>query len=198
MMTQGCTQGRGRRCVRDRVAEVIAWSQTFHASKGCTGVSISSVPAKSDDLFDSLVEFLTRLMSTGESEGLDALAESDLSFSQARTLFLLTRTTDPMPIHAIAEALGLSMAAAGRNVDQLVGLAMVERRESPVDRRVKLVSLTPLGESLTRQHIEAKHDSLKAFTRALPPEQRDQLHRALTDILAGGALRPAPDQETCL
>jgi DNA-binding MarR family transcriptional regulator len=156
------------------------------------------VPAQPDDLFGVLVEFVTRLMSAGESDGLDALAESDLSFSQARTLFLLTRQSAPMPINSIAEALGLSMAAAGRNVDQLVGLGMVERRESQADRRVKLVSLTPLGENLATQHIAAKHDSLQAFTHALPPEQRDLLLRALTDILAGGALRPAPDQETCL
>jgi DNA-binding MarR family transcriptional regulator len=156
------------------------------------------VPAHPDDLYGVLVEFVKRLMSAGESDGLDALAESDLSFSQARTLFLLTRTATPMPIHSIADALGLSMAAAGRNVDQLVGLRMVERRESPVDRRVKLVSLTPLGEKLVTQHIEAKHDSLTAFTHALSPEQRERLHGALTDILAGGALRPAPDQENCL
>ena len=103
-----------------------------------------------------------------------------------------------MPIHAIAGALGLSMAAAGRNVDQLVGLDMVERRESTTDRRVKLVSLTPKGERLAAQHIEAKHDSLKAFTRALPPEQCTQLHRALADILSGGVLRPRTDQENCL
>lgn len=144
------------------------------------------------------MDFLTRLMNVSESDGLDALNESDLSFSQARTLFLLTKTAEPMPIHAIAGALGLSVAAAGRNVDQLVGLGMVERRESSTDRRVKLVSLTPVGERLAAQHIEAKRESLKAFTHALPPEQRDQLHRVLTDILAGGVLRPRPDQENCL
>ena len=151
-----------------------------------------------DDLYDVLVDFVTRLMNVSESDGLDALIESDLSFSQARTLFLLTKTAEPMPIHAIARALGLSMAAAGRNVDQLVGLSMVERRESATDRRVKLVSLTPIGEKLAAQHIEAKRDSLKAFTHALPAEQRDQLRRALTDILAGGVLRPRTDQENCL
>ncbi len=156
------------------------------------------MPAQPDDLFGVLVEFVKRLMSAGESDGLDALAESDLSFSQARTLFLLTKAAQPLPINSIADALGLSMAAAGRNVDQLVGLSMVERRESPSDRRVKLVSLTPLGEELATQHIQAKHESLRAFTHALSPEQRDLLHRALTDILAGGALRPAPDQENCL
>ena len=53
---------------------------------------------------------------------------------------------------------------------------------------LKLVSLSPLGEELAGQHVEAKHGSLKAFTHALSPEQRDQLHRVLTDILAGGVL----------
>ena len=144
------------------------------------------------------MEFVTRLLAVSESDGLDALNESDLSFSQARTLFLLTKTGEPMPIHAIAGALGLSVAAAGRNVDQLVGLDMVERRESTSDRRVKLVSLTPVGEKLAAQHIQAKRASLRAFTQALPPEQRDQLHRALTDVLAGGVLRPRTDQENCL
>lgn len=156
------------------------------------------MPSQPDDLYDVLVEFVTRLMTVSEADGLDALIESDLSFSQVRTLFLLTRTGDPMPIHAIAGALGLSVAAAGRNVDQLVGLGMVERRESTSDRRVKLVSLTPTGERLAAQHIEAKHGSLRAFAQALPPEQRDQLRRALTDILSGGVLHPPTDQEKCL
>lgn len=156
------------------------------------------MPSRPDDLYDVLVEFVTRLMNVSESDGLDALSRSDLSFSQARTLLLLTRTAESLPIHAIAEALGLSVAAAGRNVDQLLQLGLVERRESELDRRVKLVSLTPVGEQLVAQHVEAKRDTLRAFTRALPVEQRDRLHQALTDILSGGVLRPRPDQENCL
>jgi DNA-binding MarR family transcriptional regulator len=156
------------------------------------------VSSRPDDLYDVLVEFVTRLMNVSESDGLDALNESDLSFSQARTLFLLTKTAEPMPIHSIAGALGLSVAAAGRTVDQLLHLDLVERRESPSDRRVKLVSLTPAGERLVAQHVEAKRDSVRAFTDALPPEHRDPLHRALTDILAGGVLRPRTDQENRL
>jgi len=151
-----------------------------------------------DDLYDALEDFLMRLMNVKESEGVDALVELDLSFSQARTLFLLAKADDPMPIHAIAEAIGLSVAAAGRNVDQLVHLDVVERRESTTDRRVKLVSLTPIGEKLASQHVEAKRDSLRAFAHDLPTDQRDQLHRALSHILAGDVLRPPTDQEKCL
>ena len=155
------------------------------------------MPPRSDELYDVLVDFTTRLLCASESDGLDALIETDLSVSQARTLFLLTRSDEPLPIHAIAEALGLSVAAAGRNVDQLVRLDMVERRESTSDRRVKLVSLTPTGQRITAQHIEAKREAFRAFTRALPPEHRDQLHGALTNVLASGILRPRTDQE-CL
>jgi DNA-binding MarR family transcriptional regulator len=159
------------------------------------GFSVTTPP---DVLYGALEEFVMRLMNLAESDGMDAMIELDLSFSQARTLFFLGKRGEPTPINAIAEALGLSMAATGRNVDQLVQLDAVERRESPTDRRVKLVSLTPVGEKLASQHIDAKRQSIKAFTADLPSEQRDALHHVLTDILAGGSLHPRKNQENCL
>jgi len=157
-----------------------------------------SVTTTSDELMTVLEDFVMRLMNFAESDGMDAMVELDLSFSQARTVFLLAKTGEPMPIHAIATALGLSVAAAGRNVDQLLQLDVVERRESTTDRRVKLVSLTPAGQKVASQHIDTKWQSIKTFTEALPAEQRDGLHRALTDILAGGSLRPRKNQENCV
>lgn len=153
---------------------------------------------ESDGLSEALEEFMTRLMKLSEVDGMDALVKLDLSFSQARVLFLLAKTGEPMPIHAIATALRLSDAATGRNVDQLLKLDIVERRESSEDRRVKLVSLTSRGEQLSTNHFEAKRTSIKAFMADLPPEQRDNLHRALTDILAGDLLRQRHDQENYL
>ncbi len=149
----------------------------------------------SDDLHDALETFMTRLMESYETDGMDALIDLDLSFSQVRMLFLLARTGEPMPIHAIATVLNLSVAATGRNVDQLLKLNIVERRECPEDRRVKLVSLTPEGERLRTNHFAAHRTAVKALLAELPPEQRDNLHRALTDILAGDILRPRTDQE---
>jgi DNA-binding MarR family transcriptional regulator len=156
---------------------------------------VASTP---DDLYVALEDFVMQLMNLAESDGVNALIELDLSFSQARMLFLLAKRGEPMPIHAIATALGLSYAATGRNVDQLLKLDVVERRESPDDRRVKLVSLTPAGEKLSLQHIESKRGSIKAFAADLPEDQRDHLYRALTDILAGETLRRHTHQENCL
>ncbi|MPQ99570.1 hypothetical protein GB931_16930 [Modestobacter sp. I12A-02628] len=72
---------------------------------------------------------------------------------------------------------------------------MVERRESTTGGRVTVVSSVPSGKQLAAQHIEAERASPKTSTHARPPEQGDQLHRAPTDILAGGVLRPPTDQE---
>ena len=143
-----------------------------------------------------------RMLNLAESDGMDALIELDLSFSQARTLFCLAHNCDEMPIHAIANRLSLSDAAAGRNVDQLVKLDLVERRESAEDRRVKLISLTPAGHKIAGQHFESKRASIQTFTQKLPAEQREQLYEALAPILAGEALRPSPQgndsKENCI
>lgn len=148
-----------------------------------------------EELHEVLEEFLTRLMKLSEADGMDVLAELDLSFSQARLLFLLAKTAEPISIRTIATALKLSDAATGRNVDQLLKLGIVQRRENPEDRRVKLVSLTSRGEQLCIHHREAKRTTIKALMADLPPEQRENLHRALTDILDGGILRPWDNQE---
>lgn len=148
-----------------------------------------------DQLYGALEDFVMRLMNMAESDGMDAMVDLDLSYTQARALFLLAKEGAPMSIHAVAQKLGLSDAAAGRNVDKLVKLDVVERRESPEDRRVKLVTLTPFGEKLAVSPLDAKRESIKAFTATLPPDQRDDLHRALSDVLAGDTLRPRKIQE---
>lgn len=155
-----------------------------------------------EDLHVALEDFFVRLLNLSESEGMDALIELDLSFSQVRTLFCLAHLGEEMPIHAIADRLTLSVAAAGRNVDQLVKLDLVERRESPDDRRVKLISLTPAGQKIAGQHFESKRASIRTFAERLPAHQREDLHKSLTDILAGTTLRPSPrgndSKENCI
>lgn len=154
------------------------------------------------DLYDVLEDFFVRMLNLAESDGMDALIELDLSFSQARTLFCLAHNCDEMPIHSIADRLNLSDAAAGRNVDQLVKLDLVERRESPDDRRVKLISLSPGGQKIAAQHFESKRASIRTFTQVLPADERENLHECLTGILAGEALRPGKQstdsKENCL
>jgi len=92
--------------------------------------------------------FVGRLHCGIQSAGIEALIAADLTFSQMRTLLVLTQQPEPIPIHEIATRLELSVAAAGRNVDQLVRLGLVDRVEDEVDRRIKRISLSGPGRDL--------------------------------------------------
>lgn len=147
-----------------------------------------------DDAYELHVvldEFLFRLFTLGACKSMDHVADIDLPFSQARALFLLAQLGRSVPINEIADSLRISVAAAGRNIDQLVGLGLVDRREDENDRRVKRVSLTEEGRTFAADHLDYKRQQLREFTTRLPAADRDRLIDALTPILAGDALRPS-------
>ena len=125
---------------------------------------------------------------------MDALVDLDLSFSQARTMFVLAHVAAPVPISDVARRLGLSQAAAGRNIEQLVRLGVVERHESADDRRVKLVSLSRSGFEIADQHIEHKRQAIRAVTERLPVEDCERLTAALRPILAGNYLSTSMEE----
>lgn len=136
-------------------------------------------------------QLLQRLFGLAESEGLSALAEVDLSWSQVRVTMLLA-CSPPQPIWSVAAQLGISVHSAGRTIEQLVALGMVERQESPADRRVKLVSLSPHGIELIDQHLAGKRRALQVFVDRLPDDHVDALAAAIRPILAGEYLTPGP------
>jgi DNA-binding MarR family transcriptional regulator len=111
--------------------------------------TFAGVPATcAEELLGILEAFVGQLHCRAQSAGIEALRAADLTFSQMRTLLALARNPDPVPINEIAGQLKLSMAATGRNVDQLVRTGLVDREEDGLDRRVKRISLSPQGQSL--------------------------------------------------
>ena len=144
---------------------------------------------KSDELYEALGQFFQRIFSLAESSSMHRMIELDVSFTQARTMFLLAHTDRPLPITEIAAELGLSAAATGRNIDQLVKLGIVERQENPDDRRVKLVSLSPKGFEVADQQIEQKRQAVRKFVDRLSATEAENLTQALRPILAGESLR---------
>lgn len=142
--------------------------------------------------YEVLEQFLVRLHCLGEAEAMDALVDTDLSFSQVRAIFALTNHGGPIPINELAHDLRMSMAGTGRTVDQLVNDGLVERREDPQDRRVRQISLSDAGRTLTEKHLDARRGALRAFVEQLPADDRQRLTDALRPILAGNSLQPAP------
>lgn len=146
------------------------------------------------ELQEALEQFLMRCMSSAEAQGIDRLLELELSISQAKTLFVLAQASEPLAIHSIAAHIRLSVAATGRNIDSLVKMRLVERREDENDRRVKLVTITSAGHEVADHHLEARRTALRSMVARLTPDQADRLQQALQPILVGDPLR-AESQE---
>jgi DNA-binding MarR family transcriptional regulator len=135
-----------------------------------------------DRAFDSVREFLGRVFTAAEGESLEAVAGLKLSFTQARLVFTLAHHDHPVAIGDLADAVGLSAAAAGRNIEQLVRKKLIVRTENPQDRRVKLVALSDGGRNLARSHLKSKEDAVRTLLDALDPAQCLALVEALQPL----------------
>ena len=112
------------------------------------------------------------------------LATADLSMSQLRCLLELAGEDRAVPIHILAERLGLTFATAGRAVDRLVGEGFVTRHEDPHDRRVRRVALSAEGRRVISGMDESRRRALFAFVRSLPDAHAARLLAALRPIAA--------------
>ncbi|MBW8784942.1 MAG: winged helix-turn-helix transcriptional regulator [Novosphingobium sp.] len=83
---------------------------------------------------------------------------------------------------AIAEALEMSEASAGRLVDRLVAEGLLERREREDDRRARAVYLTPKADPLLEQMANMARQREEWMFRGMTEEELEQL-RALLEKL---------------
>ena len=133
-------------------------------------------------------EFLTRLACALDADAMDDLIETELGFTHYKALLILNRHGNAMSVNELADELHLSLAAAGRAVDKLVGLSMLSRREDEHDRRIKRVSLAEGGEKAVALTIRRREDSVRDLIAKLPSDMRADLNSALRPILAGDYL----------
>ena len=109
------------------------------------------------------------------------LGEVGLSFTQLKTLFLLSEHRD-VTVKDIAERLSMSLAAMSRSVDGLVQRGFVARRESETDRRSRQIALLPQGREVLDRVIAAREAALVEFASELSDSERDVLYAALLPI----------------
>ena len=128
---------------------------------------------------DVLTNYLNRC---GSPDLIRLFADVDLSFTQVKLLMLLEDRGE-LSIKDVAAALRLSLPAASRAVDGLAQRGLVDRRESELDRRAKLVSLRPGGRQIGEAMIASRHAVYEQFARDLSDEERSALHAALLPIV---------------
>jgi MarR family transcriptional regulator, organic hydroperoxide resistance regulator len=103
--------------------------------------------------------------------------EFDLSPMGMHTLRILEAGT-ALPMSALAGAVGCDASNITGIVDRMEARGLIERRDSPRDRRVKLIALTDEGATMRERLMERLHEP-PAGIASLPRDDQ----RALRDLL---------------
>jgi DNA-binding MarR family transcriptional regulator len=112
---------------------------------------------------------------------------SGLSWAQLAVLMHLYYR-GPREVMACAELLQLSPAGASQMIERLVQQGLVERSETPDDRRVRLVLLTAAGRQMVDESIEAQQEWLEPLLATLNDEQRTAVSQALRLLTTQAAM----------
>lgn len=104
-------------------------------------------------------------------------SEFDLSPMGIKTLYLLEPGVE-VPMSRVAEQCGCDASNITGIVDRMESRGLIERRDSPRDRRVKLIALTDEGAEVQAQVLERLYEPPAAIAALSVEDQR-----ALRDIM---------------
>jgi DNA-binding MarR family transcriptional regulator len=127
---------------------------------------------------------MLRCLSSDGGAVVRALDESGLNLIDMKIpVRLAGEDEDPPTLGSLADSMNLSDASASRAVDGLVKRKLVVRAEDPGDRRVRRLSLTEAGRSLSHRVLTARLEGLGRFAASLSSDERAKLDAALELLL---------------
>src|SRR2546423_7335852 len=109
------------------------------------------------------------------------LQKSGLGDSDFRVLEVLLHK-GPLPVNVIGPKVNLTPGSISVAVDRLVARGLVSRAESPEDRRVRIVELTPRGKGVIAPVFRAHVATMERVFAGLSPDELRQLEQQLKHI----------------
>jgi len=147
-----------------------------------------------DEVAVSLATLMRHLMTETSPDFFREVERMDLTFSQVKALYLLLERA-PLSPKGLSEALGLSLPAVSRAVEQLVVRGMVRRSEDPDDGRSRRLALTAKGERAIEGLVQLRLAGVKRFVAGLEPKEREALMAGLTPLMQRADIaRPAREE----
>jgi DNA-binding MarR family transcriptional regulator len=113
-----------------------------------------------------------------------ACESADVTPPQLKTLLWL-ESGEPKPMRSIAESLKCDASWVTGIVDGLEARGYAERKTHPVDRRIKMVVITSLGEKAKARALDCMYEPPASFGVLTNAEQR-QLRDLLAKVAAKG------------
>ena len=111
------------------------------------------------------------------------LRELEMSMPQMGTLHFLS-AEGAQSVSAIAEHLGLSLAATSHLIDRLVQRDLLTRAEDPNDRRQKRVALSKEGVAFVGRINRRATTAFEELLEGLPPELQQRFENDVREVLA--------------
>jgi MarR family 2-MHQ and catechol resistance regulon transcriptional repressor len=109
------------------------------------------------------------------------IEETGLGLSDFAALEVLLHK-GPMPVNTIGPIVDLTPGSISIAVDRLVTKGLVSRAESPDDRRVRIVALTPRGKDLIVSAFRKHSAQLKRVFSQLSPKELRSLEVMLKKV----------------
>ena len=109
------------------------------------------------------------------------LEETGLGLSDFAVLEALLHK-GPLPVNVIGPKVNLTPGSISVAVDRLVAKGLVSRAESSLDRRVRIVALTPRGKSVITPVFRAHAATMERVFSGLSRDEMRQLEQQLKRI----------------
>jgi MarR family 2-MHQ and catechol resistance regulon transcriptional repressor len=109
------------------------------------------------------------------------IEETGLGLSDFGVLEILLHK-GPLPVNTIGPIVDLTPGSISIAVDRLFAKGLVSRVESPEDRRVRIVALTPRGKALIDSAFRKHSGQMKRVFGELTPEELRGLEGALKKV----------------
>ncbi len=106
----------------------------------------------------------------------------ELGLSLAENIVRRALQRGPLTVAEAAEHLALSHSAASRAVDRLVEMGLVERKESPSDRRCRHLTLSRKGQGLLGKLEGTFVAGVEPLLERLSPEEESMQSMSPTDL----------------
>ena len=85
-------------------------------------------------------------------------------------------------VSELSERFGVSMAAASQHVENLVQAGLLERLETPQDRRVRVIQLSPSGRQLIEGGLARRHAWIDQVVAGFGEDDCRRIAGALADL----------------
>jgi MarR family transcriptional regulator, transcriptional regulator for hemolysin len=147
-------------------------------------------PAATQPLCDNLCWLLSRASYALTTELTAAFEELGLS---PRAHAVLTAALNANRSQTeLARIVGLDKTTMVVTLDELEASGLAERRPSAVDRRARVIAVTPAGARKVREAEEISERIRADVLASLDPEDRDAFVRALSRLVSERLAEPVP------